>query len=179
MRHHLRTVQRLNKTSDTLDGIQYVRKSVKPIPMAKATVKLQKQTLKYKPPISTTGYIHRQTLPKNKRTFPWAYQPVTVPSPPAKIKKFTAKPIKTLPVCHPRISTPSTSAVTVALPVRTPTKHSPTEDLQDLTWLVHALEDPPSTIHTPMAFTTPQQEWITLDSVGDTDFHQLMPSEHF
>ena len=54
--------------------------------------------------------------------------------------------------------------------VQSPTKYSPTEDLQNITWLVHTLEDPPSTIHTPMVSTTPQQEWITLDIFGDTYF---------
>ena len=129
MRHHLRTVHKLIRTSDALDTIQQVKKSCKPPPKAKAPVKLPKQSLKYKPPISTTGYIHWETLPKNKKTFAWAHQPLAVtPSPPAKIKKFTTKLIKTLPVHHQRTPTPSTSAITVASPVRTPPKCSPTPD---------------------------------------------------
>ena len=55
--------------------------------------------------------------------------------------------------------------------------HSPTEDLQDLQWSVHALEEPLTTpspapssgLNTPMFSHTPSQEWITLDSIGEID----------
>ena len=73
-----------------------------------------------------------------------------------------------MPVHRQKSTPPSTTPLQGDPELRT--LYSPTEDLQDLQWLVHALDEPLTTpspapssgLNTLMVLQTPSQEWITL-----------------
>ena len=170
MRRHLRTVHKMSRTGNgkprNSEKINQVHSE------GESPSKTAENIIKVRPTSSTTAYIRHETLPKNKKQFDWPVSKSTSPS--AKPKTFTTKPIKTLSMRRKCTTSPPTPTATMASPVRSP---SPPEDLQDLQWLVHALEDPPSNLQTPVLNATPKQDWITLDSIGDVD--DLPPVQTF
>ena len=186
IRRHLRTVHKLQNVGTLMENLQQVKKSEKPM-MAQAPKKpVKKNIITIKPTCTNTStknnYIYHESLPKNKKPYIWSQDHLPPLSPPAKPKKFTTKPIKKLPVCNQKATPPPMTPAQ-----GDPELHLPTDDLQDLYWLVHALDKPvtqsspapSSSLNTPMVSCTPNQEWITLDAIGELTFHHHNPSKLF
>ena len=70
------------------------------------------------------SYKYHESLPKNKKLYTWFQDQLPPPSPSAKPKKFTTKPIKKLPVRNQKGTPPPTTPAQ-----GDPELHLPTDDL--------------------------------------------------
>ena len=141
LRHHLINVHKLKKVGTNMDNLQRIKTDTT---NAKLKAKAPKKPLKKLK--STTNdikkdskdsHMYGETLPSNKRPFKWTSKQDESPG---KTKKFSTKPVTVPPECNKAKTT-----VTVTATV-TPCSPPPLDnDLQNLDWLIHALDPPKDT----------------------------------